>query len=162
MMSDYSKFCPKGGNVDRFTSMSYDAINGYRETPKLRPQEDINKELRKLRKALEGLSPDTRELIEHREYMAGGRSLRDFVGNSSLVRLEKFVTIDLTRLVRLDAHRRFYLIQRAAICFHEEGGEVTARVSSPFADYVYRLAEDVGLDMDAPKAIRDFLDKTSS
>ncbi len=144
-------------------SRSNEAISGYLETPGLRPPEDINKELKKLRKALEGLSPDTRELIEKRERFTGDRSLEDYIAiSSSLVRLEQFVSNDLKRFVRSDRHARHHLIQRAAIAFHEEGGEVTAKVSSPFVDFIHRLAEDAGLDLDAPKAVRDFLDKTST
>ncbi len=161
-MTDYSEYCPEGGDVGRFMARSQDALNGYGETPLLRPQEDINKELRKLRKVLAALSPDTRYLIDKREYMDGKRSYVNFLCNSSLTRLERFVTEDLNRSVRMDGHRRFHLIQRAAIAFYEEGGDVTARVSSPFVEYVHFLAIDVGLDLDAPKAVRDFLDKTSS
>jgi len=161
-LKHYAPICPKGGKLDRFLARTNDALTVYREQPELRPQEDINLELQRLRKALEALSPDTRQLIESREYMSSGRSLWDFVGNSSLLRLENCIADDLNRFVRKDRHKRFHLIQNAAITFHEEGGEVTARVSSPFVDYIHNLAEDVGLDLDAPKAVRDFLSKTET
>jgi hypothetical protein len=156
-MNDYSKHCPKDGDIEQFNRQSNEIVANYFQEPELRSQEDINSELRNLRKVLSRLSNDTCELIFKRESMGLGIPLP---AEPALERLKHLVEKDLGRFNRKDAHPTFQLIQSAAICFYECGGEVTPRINGPFVKFVHHLSEDIGLEIDAPSAIRNFLEKT--
>ena len=90
---DYSYYCP-GDNCEAFESESKQTVNIYANSEALRPQAEINKEIRRLRKAIAGLSIDTIQMLVAREATLGSpyRFIARFRNFSAALRSRRFVT----------------------------------------------------------------------
>jgi hypothetical protein len=174
-MSDYAEYWPGQGDVAVFIAATETAVDMFKfsDTP-LAPKK-INAQLSRLREAIKGLSPETRELINGREleHWQNARSNGTWFDNESfdyfhqiqngsaaLDFLSKYVAEEFRRDTQRDAVQRRHLIAAAEFSFVTSGGKIEAGRTSPFFAYLEHLFEDVGLaDADCSKAIRDYLSK---
>jgi len=163
---DYSYYCP-GGNCEAFEKESKQTVNIYANSEALRPQAEINKEIRRLRKAIAALSPDTTQVLVAREArLVPDTNIQAYLknmgqlsgGEAAVFLLQRLVSADLNRSVRKDGQARREFIVNAIATFVTHGGEVSGKLGSEFLDYLEALAQDAGIEpFDAPKALRVFL-----
>lgn len=163
---DYSDYCPNK-DCDTFDNESNKTVDIYINSEALRPQAKINKEIRRLRKAIAALSPDTTQVLVAREArLVPDTNIQAYLknmghlsgGGAAVFLLQRLVSADLNRSVRKDGQARREFIVNAIATFATHGGEVSGKLGSEFLDYLEALAQDAGIEpFDAPKALRVFL-----
>lgn len=165
-MSDFSDYCPNGGDTAHFNGLSEKIVANYMNAPTLRPQRDIERDIDKLRRLLAGLEDDVRSELISREYQdMKGTEFSEILkvaldGGSTLEKLERHVEAKFKRQVRHDASARADLIKFAIANFESFGGEWSAKAQSPFVHYLDALAMAANIDpFDAPKAVQDFVNR---
>ncbi len=164
-----TEHCPND-NHGTFNFHSNQTVHIYKSATPPRPQGEINKEIRKLRKAIAGLSLDTLQVLYAREaepYVnATACGLSEHIKRvnqegSVVQKLERLVATDLKRPVRGDGQARFEFVVNAIATYVTHGGDISSKFNSGFITYLEVLAESAGIkEIDAPKALRVFLNRT--
>lgn len=163
-MTDYSEHCPDESK-DAFNAMINLLVNQHKQeiakpkNPILEPAL-VNKELARLRKALDGLSKYTLSVLHGRIFSLSlksgnswdqaDKSASQFSKYLSDIPVEKY-----TRLHRQDALLRLNFGGSIAAEYRDHGGEVTATEKSEFAALLETVIEDTGADYDAGRLARD-------
>jgi hypothetical protein len=161
--------CPND-NHSTFNLESNRSVHIYKCAGSLRPPGKINSEMRKLRKAIAGLSLDTIQVLVAREgepyRNSGAKTYLNFLtrvnqGNTAVPTLERLVAKDLKRSVRGDGQARDEFVVNAISTYSIHGGKISAKFRSGFIGYLEALAESAGIaEIDAPKALRTFLNRS--
>ena len=169
-MSEYADLCPVG-DTDIFVAATLKLIEDvkshadYRRENPLSEPGQIEKELKRVRKTLSGLSNEARTELLIREGKARGKDIGHFLLNkdeSALLMLHYTAEEGYKRPWRQDRSTRMNLIIRAENIFMScnKVRPIRLNADQSFVLYIEMLIEDCGLGgdggIDAERLIRDY------
>jgi hypothetical protein len=145
-MIDFREHCPND-DVDQFAYMSEALVKSLRDAPDPTYTKDINRQLEKVRKSLDGLGREASTYLSH------------YVGWYAMQHLRSVLEVPYKRRIKGD-HRRAALVMFAAQYFESRGGKVEGEIESEFFAYVDDLVDAVAPEprWNTANMIREYLE----